>query len=227
MWGGFRKGSMRNDTLAMGEAYHVYTKSIAGFRIFNTQAEFERMRLLLGLYQAAELPMRLSWLIKAGSHRVEEALAECRNKPKRIQLIAYTIMPTHLHLFIKQIERDGISEYLRCVLNGYTRYFNIKLKRKGPLYESRFQKRNVKTTEDALHVTRYIHLNPVTAGLVDKIDDWEFSSYAEYMDNTRHGKGLCDFEGIVSLRSAVTSSSQRGELLPLRSPKGDALKALF
>ena len=56
-----------------------------------------------------------------------------------VEIIAYCIMPTHFHLVVKQLKEDGISFFIQQILNSYSRYFNIKTKRKGPLWEGRFQ----------------------------------------------------------------------------------------
>ena len=70
---------------------------------------------------------------------------------------------------------------MRRLLNSYTRYFNEKIKRKGPLWEGRFKKVLVNSDEQLLHLTRYVHLNPVSAGIVEKPEDWPCSSYREYI----------------------------------------------
>jgi putative transposase len=77
-------------------------------------------------------------------------------------------MPTHIHLVLRQLKDGGISKFMSNILNSYSRYFNIKHNRKGPLWEGRFRKVLVGSDEQLLHLTRYVHLNPVTACLVDK-----------------------------------------------------------
>ncbi len=104
-----------------------------------------------------------------------------RQKAKIVDIIAYCIMPTHIHLIFKQLEDNGISRSVNNILNSYTRYFNTKHKRKGPLWESRFKSKLVENEEQLLHLSRYIHLNPVTAFLVDKPELWRYSSYREYL----------------------------------------------
>jgi len=78
---------------------------------------------------------------------------------------------------------NSLSKYISDVENSFSRYFNIKFKRKGPIWQSRFRSVEVKTDEQLLHVSRYIHLNPTTDYLVDKPEDWKFSSYKEYINN--------------------------------------------
>jgi putative transposase len=195
-------GGMRNPGLAVGEVYHVYTKSIAKFKIFNTANDFERMRLLICLCRSDGVRQRLSWLIKTGSHRLSQAIEEERGGNRHVQLVAYCIMQTHLHLLVRQIAPDGISRYMSRMLNAYTRFFNTKYNRKGPLWESRFQGRLIETTDDMLHMTRYIHLNPATAKLVQEPSDWKYSSYGEYVGTVSESEKLCEFRDLVDLSPA-------------------------
>ncbi len=90
-------------------------------------------------------------------------------------------MPTHIHLILKQIENDGISNFMKKILDSYTRYFNLKTKRKGPLWQSRFKNVMIESDEQMLHLTRYLHLNPTSDGLVKIPEEWKYSSYMEYI----------------------------------------------
>jgi putative transposase len=88
---------------------------------------------------------------------------------------------------------------MSTILNSYTRYFNTKHKRKGPLWESRFKSVLVETDEQLLHLTRYIHLNPVTAFLVDKPEEWKASSYNEYLLKVSGSDRTCNYDGILDI----------------------------
>lgn len=118
-------------------------------------------------------------------------------KVKVVEIVAYCLMPTHVHLILKQSEENGISHFVNNILNSYTRYFNTKHKRKGPLWESRFKSKLVETDEQLLHLSRYIHLNPVTAFLVDKPELWRYSSYREYL--CFESAGTCNFNKLINI----------------------------
>ena len=90
-------------------------------------------------------------------------------------------MPDHYHLLLKVLKENMLSKYISDVENSFSRFFNIKLKRKGPIWESRFKAVRVKTNEQLLHVSRYIHLNPTSSNLVEKPEDWIFSSYKSFI----------------------------------------------
>ena len=88
-------------------------------------------------------------------------------------------MPDHYHLLIKVLDQAKIYQYLNNIGNSYTHFFNTKFERLGPLWKSGYKMVRVKNNEQLLHLSRYINLNPTTAGLVDKSEDWIFSSYRD------------------------------------------------
>jgi len=182
----------RETPLVNGEIYHIFTKSIAGFKIFNTPNDFRRMLNTLIFYSSEKTPCKLSLFLKKQTNIDSKPALEC-SAQKIVEIIAYCIMPTHIHLILKQLADDGISKYINLILKSYSKYFNEKYTRKGPLWESRFKNVLVETEEQFLHLTRYIHLNPSTAYLVNEPANWEFSSYKEYLGKTDRDKRMCNF----------------------------------
>ena len=83
------------------------------------------------------------------------------------------------------------------MLNSYTRYFNIKHGRKGPLWEARFKSVRAETDQQLLHLTRYVHLNPATAKLVETPAEWSFSSYKEYLYPGT--SDICTFKDVLMI----------------------------
>ncbi len=175
----------------MDEIYHVFNKSIAGFRIFNDSCEFTRMIYTIRYYQKEKPIIKFSQFLRFHKDNIETDIA-CAQKDKLVEIIAYCIMPTHLHFILMPLKEKSISSFMGNILNSYTRYFNIKYNRKGPLWEARSKKVIIKTDEQLLHLTRYIHLNPVTAYLVDKPENWPASSYREYLLTDDNNK-ICNY----------------------------------
>jgi len=187
---------MRKDPLISGEIYHLFTKSIAEYKIFNNNDEFSRMVEAIDYYKTEKPNIKLSKFIKRHTNLKNNIISD---KKDLIEIIAYCIMPTHIHLVLKQIKENGISVYMSNILNSYTRYFNTKHNRKGPLWEGRFKNVLVETDEQLLHLTRYIHLNPVTACLIDNPEQWTASSYEEYLSIEENDK-ICNYEGILDIK---------------------------
>ncbi len=172
-----------------GMVYHVMTRSIAGFRIFGKKSLCKRILEGLRFYQQDRKGVKLSRYL-----RNREELPEGRDL---VRILGYCVMPTHLHLILEELEENALPRFMANVLISYSRYFNRLHNRKGPLWEGRFRKVPVETDEQLLHLTRYIHLNPVTAGLADQPGDWTYSSYNEYLG--RAEQGVCSFNHILSI----------------------------
>ncbi|NQT28386.1 MAG: transposase [Candidatus Omnitrophica bacterium] len=184
--------------LVEGKVYHILSKSIAEFKIFRNNVEYERISNALKYYKIESTPLRFSLFleIKNKERFFEKHFVKERNI---VKIIAYCFMPTHMHLILKQLKPNGISIFMSNVCNSYTRYFNVKTKRRGPLWESRFKNILVKTDEYLLHLTRYLHLNPATARLVKKPEDWEFSSYNEFLGRANKEKKLCSYSDLLKI----------------------------
>ena len=181
-----------------GEIYHVFTKSIAGFRIFNDQDEFSRIKEISRYYQQKDLPMKFS-RYKQLQEDIGTPPGPSYSGERIVDIIAYCFMPTHIHLVLKQLEDNAISLYMNNVLNSYTRYFNIRHKRKGPLWEGRFKKVRVENDEQLLHLTRYVHLNPVTSSLIARPEQWSASSYQEYLNRDQPLGRITEFEDVLAI----------------------------
>ena len=156
------------DLLATGEIYHIYNRSIIGDKVFPDKRSLERFKETIFYYLRTN--PRCSYSKKEEG---KSLFQQKYDKDKRLsELIAYCIMPNHFHLILKQLDENGISVYIGRLLNSYSRYYNTRFKRKGPLWEGRFNRKRVETDEDLLHLTRYIHLNPATSYLVEDPVDY-------------------------------------------------------
>jgi putative transposase len=96
-----------------------------------------------------------------------------------VDIVAYCLMPNHYHLLV-YLRAERFTEAMRSLSLSYTKAINKRFNRVGALFQGRFQSIPVVHTEHLIHLTRYIHLNPVKASLVEQPGDWEFSSYLEY-----------------------------------------------
>lgn len=192
----------RKYPLETDSVYHVFNKSIADFKIFNEKKDFLRIFEVAKYYQFEKVPLSFSRFIRARKERKKifsnSFLLEKNNK--LVEIIAYCFMPTHIHLALKQVKDNGISVFMNKVLDSYTRYFNLSHKRKGPLWEGPFKNVLVESDDQLYHLTRYIHLNPVTAYLVDKSEDWDFSSYREYLGIAKDK--VCKYDDLFEIDTA-------------------------
>lgn len=194
----------RRDPIEKDEIYHVMNKSIAGYRIFNSHADYERALHTLEYFSIADRLPKFSYFLQRSKDvgkTFSSYFGQCFPKPKRlVQIIAYCFMPTHFHLLVIPRTKNGVAHMMSNVLNSYARYFNVKHERQGPLWVGRFRNVHVESDEQLLHLTRYIHLNPVTAHLVDKPEQWTFSSYLEYVAPSRVKRPLCEYSDLLDVR---------------------------
>lgn len=96
------------------------------------------------------------------------------------RLYAYCLMTNHLHLLIEPLV-STISTVMGVLLTRYAKYFNRRLGRAGHVFEERFRSYSCLTDAYFQRSVRYIHLNPVRAGLVTDPADWPFSGHREYL----------------------------------------------
>lgn len=103
-----------------------------------------------------------------------------------VEIVVFCLMPNHFHFLVKQLIDGGITEFISKLSNSYTKYYNIKHRRVGPLLQGEFKSVLVESNEQLLHLSRYIHLNPLVSGLVKDLKIYPWSSYLEYIGpNTR------------------------------------------
>jgi putative transposase len=99
-----------------------------------------------------------------------------------IRVIAYSLMPNHYH-FLVGVDKDGsLSPFFQRLFNSYSQAFNRQQNRTGTLFEGRAKSILIDESGYIYALVRYIHLNPVVAGLVSNPEDWHFSNYLEWID---------------------------------------------
>ena len=96
-------------------------------------------------------------------------------------IIAYCLMPNHYHLLVRALCDDFGHAVMQPFSTSYTKAVNKEQTRVGALFQGRYKGRHVENEGYLLHLSRYIHRNPVTAGLVTHPADWHFSSYRDYV----------------------------------------------
>jgi putative transposase len=154
----------RTVPLIANEYYHVYNRGNNRQLVFLERANYIfflrcMRKYLLGFDQTSE---------------VSETSDVCTT------IVAYCLMPNHFHFLIYP-HRDDLSRRMRRLSISYTKAMNKRYNRVGALFLGQFQAVHVDRNEYLLHLSRHIHLNPVAAGLVRNPEDWEFSSYLEYL----------------------------------------------
>lgn len=166
---------IRKNLFKEGQIFHIFNRSIANFGIFKDYNNCWRFLQTIDYYNQQNKSINLGLFLKSNRDYFPNILLP--KTDNLVKIISYCLMPDHYHLLLKIVKDNLLSKYINDVENSFSRFFNTRFKRKGPLWEGRFKAKKIKSNEILLHVSRYIHLNPCTANLVKNPQDWFFSSY--------------------------------------------------
>lgn len=100
-----------------------------------------------------------------------------------LKLHAFCLMPNHFHLLIEQVGETSISKFLSRVFTSFSKFINLKYKRVGHVFQDEFKAVPVESNPQLMWNSAYIHMNPVVANLVDKPEDYLWSSYNTFAGN--------------------------------------------
>lgn len=117
-------------------------------------------------------------------------------KQCNIKLYGYCLMDNHVHLLVKEVEVT-VSEYIKRICSSYVYWYNMKYDRCGHLFQDRFKSEVVETRAYFFTVLRYIHQNPLKAGIADNVFDSNWTSIGEYLDQPT----IVDTKFVLSLFS--------------------------
>ena len=120
------------------------------------------------------------------------------------QLYSYCLMDNHVHLLIREVE-DSISELMKRICSSYVYWYNMKYERIGHLFQERFKSETVSDRRYFLTVLRYIHQNPLKAGLASNVFESKWTSIHEYI----HGPKIIDTDFALNLLSNNRSEALR------------------
>ena len=111
-------------------------------------------------------------------------------KQTNLKIIAYCIMTNHAHLLIKSENIQELSKFMQKVNSSYARYYNYMEKRVGYVFRDRFKSQAIMSEKQYYNCIRYIHLNPVKAKIVEKQEDYKYSSYIIYQKRLKKKEKL-------------------------------------
>ncbi len=179
--------SRRKYILATNEIYHAYNRSVGNEVIFEDKRNIRRFINLIDYYRFPQtlkysryltLPLDLKKLYNENFYK---------QKPV-VSIFSFSVMPNHFHFLLKQTKEMGISDFARNVQNSFAKYYNLKNDRHGTLLQNPFKAKRIETDEEFIHVSRYIHLNPVTSFLInfEQLFKYPYTSFAAYMENIKY-----------------------------------------
>ena len=108
--------------------------------------------------------------------RILEDIAISLSKSK-CYLHAYVIMTNHLHLLVTPTDKAQLAKFMQSIANRYVRYFNTRHHWTGIIWEGRFKSCLVDSDHYLFALYKYIEMNPINAGIVKELEDYQWSSY--------------------------------------------------
>ncbi|MCD6429536.1 transposase [bacterium] len=162
---------IKRPQIIKGEIYHVVSRAVEGVLLFKEEKDYFRM--IHDLFEfndenPTDWTYRQFYEKRSRSEDNESHSEECseeKNKRKRkllVAILAFCLMPNHMHLLVKQLQEKGISKFMRKIGAGYGLYYNKKYDRSGHLFQGRYRIVHVKSEAQLQTAFVYIHTNPVS-----------------------------------------------------------------
>ena len=144
-----------------GAFYHVMNRGLEQREIFEEERDYEKFLELI----------------------------EDTHRQYQFRIHSYCLMSNHYHLYV-ETPQGGLSQGMRHIDGVYTQIFNKRRRRIGPLFQGRYKAILVEKENYSLELSRYIHLNPVKAKMVEKPEGWRWSSYGAFMGKAKRREFL-------------------------------------
>lgn len=166
--------------------FHLYTRGVEKREVFLDEQDYNVFLSYLKTYvlpkdaealRAILASPKIPWKMKDQALK----LLRLNNFAEEIELLAYCLMPNHFHLMVKQKSFDAIDRFMNSLNTRYAIYFNKKYKRVGVLFQDVYKAVRVVSDEQLLHLSRYIHRNPLPILQGDPLQTYRYSSYPEYI----------------------------------------------
>ena len=172
------------------QIYHVYNRSVARLPIFLGIDDFKRFLKTIDFYRFAPTGLCYSHYCRLTSdaQKVFRLTQEERGQ-KLVSVYCFCLMPNHFHFLLRGLVDGGVQKFTANLQNSYAKYFNTKRGRNGSLFQEMFKANLVESDDLFLHISRYIHLNPLSSSVVKDFKDlkaYPWSSLPSYLGFSRN-----------------------------------------
>jgi len=157
----------RKEKFENGNIVHVILRGVDGNKLFKDINDYYRG--IFSIYEFNNLnPVSIKkrregrLRFKQGRGRTSAFADDIDKRERMVDVLCFCFMPNHVHLLIKQIKDNGITEFMRKFGTGYGGYMIRKYNRKGHVFQSNFEAVKIKTEEQLRIVFAYIHTNPIS-----------------------------------------------------------------
>ena len=186
---------IKRPQLVNNEIYHIVLRGVGDSLIFKDESDY--YRAIFSLYEFNDTKP-----IEIRKQREKRKIAKARGeqfsadtRSLLVEILAFYFMPNHIHLLVRQIKDNSITQFMRKFGAGYAAYFNKKYNRKGHLFQGRFRAVHIKTNDQLKNVFVYIHTNGVSLvepnwkekgienpqEVIKSLENYKWSSYPDYL----------------------------------------------
>lgn len=184
---------VKRPQLVNDQIYHLVARGIEGRNIFDDVSDYSRAMLDL---------------FDFNDENPADQRSENGSREMLIEILAFCLMPNHIHLLVRQIRDGGITKFMRKFGAGYAGYFNKKYNRQGYLFQGRFRAVAIKNDAQMKAVFVYIHTNPasiidpkwkdfqsengsreIPQKIIELIESYKWSSYVDYLKTENGSQG--------------------------------------
>lgn len=151
--------------------YHLYNRGVAKQNIFLDEKDYKTFLSYLKFYLNPRIFEKSIFPSK-----------QLNNYFGEVVLLSYCLMPNHFHFLLYQDKSTSITSFMRSLMTKYSRYFNTKYKRVGPIFQGKLKAVSVTSEEQFTYLSKYIHRNPLPI-LPARSDlaGYKYSSYQNYL----------------------------------------------
>jgi len=188
------KMPIKRPQLVNNEIYHIVVRGVGDSLIFKDKDDYYRAIFSLYEFNTTE-PIEIRERRKA--RKAAKTTGELFSDTRKllVEILAFYFIPNHIHLLVRQLRDEGITQFMRKFGAGYATYFNKKYNRKGHLFQGRFRAVHIKTNEQLKNVFVYIHTNGISLiepkwkekginnpkKVIKFLENYKWSSYPDYI----------------------------------------------
>ena len=163
---------MQRFQLAKGEFYHIYNRGVDKRQIFLDEKDYNKF-----YFNLLKDNNNLSYM-KRESYR--NNLSFFKKQEHLVQIVAYSLLPNHFHLLLRQLKNRGIEKFLQRICTSYVSYFNRKYDRSGSLFQGRYKSIHIHDDRYLIWLSAYINGNIEIHGIA-KASSYKWSSIKYFL----------------------------------------------
>ena len=160
-----------------GEIYHLYNRGVEKRDVFVDSVDY--IRFIHDLFEFNDTKPAPAFERR---YKTKGKINSEETREKLVEILCFCLMPNHYHFLARQLKENGISLFMQKLGTGYTKAFNEKNNRVGPLFQGKYKLKHVDKDEYLQHLVCYIHFNPLKfVKTQEALKKYRWSSHRDYL----------------------------------------------